>query len=132
MTRERLVLEPYAAENPEVGRWLSALEDSRRRTIRSTEGITPEDIDRTPPDGANSIGTLLYHVAAIEADWLFTEILEGTEPWPKDLFPFDVREQGGRLTPVKGISLRHHLEDSTLFGASCCRTCGRWWLTTSI
>jgi hypothetical protein len=108
MTRERLVLEPYAAENPGVGRWLSALEDSRRRTIRSIEGVTPH-IDRTPPDGANSIGTLLYHVAAIEADWLFTEILEGIEPWPKDLFPFDVREQDGRLTPVNGISLRHHL-----------------------
>jgi len=46
-----------------------------------------------PGDAPNTIGTLLYHVAAIEADWLFDDVLgaEAGVAWPAELFPFDVR-----------------------------------------
>src|SRR6266508_255093 len=96
--RKRLTLDPVAPD-PEVGRWLAALQDARGRTLRDLDGVTDEEIDRRPFEGANSIGTVLYHIAAIETDWLFEEIL-GAEasPWPQDLFPFAVREEDGRLT----------------------------------
>ncbi len=83
----------------------------RSRTLRELEGLPHRAVDWAPPGGGNSIGTLLYHVAVIEADWLFEEILGGEgPPWPQELFPFDVRETDGTLTPVRGLSLSDHRE----------------------
>lgn len=42
--RERLTLEPIA-DAPEVGRWLSALEDGRRDTLRELDTVTSEMLD---------------------------------------------------------------------------------------
>ena len=63
------------------------------------------------PLSRNTIGTLLYHIAAIELDWLYTEILE--QEFPGDLrswFPHDVRESEGNLTTVVGVSTQRHEE----------------------
>ena len=130
---------------PEIGRWLWALEDTRRRTKRSLEGLTQAVIDwphpltsspeverRTSgaggsdspllttavsPSGVgpgvrpgNSIGTLLYHLAAIEIDWLYSDVLQSQ--WPPELealFPLDVRDEQGHLSAVRGLSLGEHL-----------------------
>ena len=75
MTDERkvLVLEPLA-DDPEVGRWLAALEDARRDTIREVSSVSPEMVDARPDPLLNSIGTLLYHIALIEASWLLDDI----------------------------------------------------------
>ncbi len=73
--KERLTLEPIA-HDPEVGRWLAALEDGRRDTFKELESVSPEMVDWYPDAPLNSIGSLLYHIAVIEADWLATEILE--------------------------------------------------------
>jgi uncharacterized damage-inducible protein DinB len=108
--KRRLTLESSEATTPEVSRWLAAMQDARRRTLQELGPATDEALDRTSPTSGNSIGTLLYHVAAIEADWLLSEILENTKPFPESLFPFDVREEGGRLSPVTGLALGEHLE----------------------
>jgi uncharacterized damage-inducible protein DinB len=108
--RERLSLDPVA-EDPEVGRWLAAMQDARSRTLQELEALPADGVEWVPPGRGNSIGTLLYHVALIEADWLFEEILGGEGPaWPKDLFPFDVREVDGTLTPVRGLTMDDHLQ----------------------
>jgi uncharacterized damage-inducible protein DinB len=106
-----LVLEVTAAADPVVATWLSAMEDARGRTLRALEGIPVEHIDRTPEGGTNTIGALLYHIAAIEADWLFADILgpESDKPWPAELFPHDVRDDEGALTAIRGIPLEEHL-----------------------
>lgn len=113
--REHLHIPAIEGFVPEIGRAVWMLEDARTRTGHTLEGIAPEVIDWQPPVG-NSIGTLLYHIAAIEMDWLFTEITESKLPptvW--DAFPHDVRDAQGRLTVVKGISLDAHFKrlDST-------------------
>ena len=111
---------------PEIGRWLWALEDTRRRTKSSLDGLTQAVIDwphpltrslglRTSGEGpgvrpGNSIGTLLYHLAAIEIDWLYSDVLQSQ--WPPELealFPFDVRDEQGHLIAVRGLSLDGHL-----------------------
>lgn len=63
--REVLSLEPIA-DVPEVGRWLSTMEDARRDTLKEVEGIPDEALDWEPDRRTNTIGTLLYHVALIE------------------------------------------------------------------
>lgn len=113
--REILQIAPLDGFVPDIGRALWMLEDTRNETGRILEGISPEVIDWQPPV-ANSIGTLLYHIAVIEMDWLFNEVMEEKMPasvW--DAFPFPVRGVDDRLMVVKGISLDAHFKrlDST-------------------
>jgi uncharacterized damage-inducible protein DinB len=110
-TKENLTLKPLQAKEPLIGRWLSYLEDGRKRTKEVIENLPATILDWQGPSFQNSIGTLLYHIALIEADWLYVEILE--QPYPDFLatwFPFGVRDEGGRLTPVQGWELNRYLE----------------------
>jgi hypothetical protein len=109
--RERLVLESIA-DDPEVGRWLAALEDGRHDTLRELERVTPDMVDWYPDAPLNSIGSLLYHIALIEADWVANEILELGDEVPElsPLLPWPDREAGGHLSRVDGQTLGAHLE----------------------
>jgi uncharacterized damage-inducible protein DinB len=119
--KRQLVLNPLAGYPPEIGLWLAALEDSRRRTKRALEGISPAAIDFQTPCIDNTIGTLLYHIAAIEADWLYADVLQRDFP-PEivALLPHDVRDTQGRLTLVQGVSLAEHLDRFDRFRAALC------------
>jgi uncharacterized damage-inducible protein DinB len=111
-TKDRLLVDPLPGYQPEIGRALWGLEDGRRRTMNVLNGIAPFVIDWDPGGGENTIGTLLYHIAAIEADWLYAEVLE-RETFPPEAaarFPHDVRDDQGRLTVVSGVSLEEHLD----------------------
>jgi uncharacterized damage-inducible protein DinB len=93
----------------EIGAALWRLEDARAMTLRLLKNLPDNYADRQT--GGNSIGTILYHVALSEADWLFTEILE--EPYPdqlSELLPVDARDEAGLLTFVQGQALSQHLE----------------------
>jgi uncharacterized damage-inducible protein DinB len=110
-TKENLTLKPLQAKELLIGRWLSYLGDGRKRTKEVIDNLPVSTLDWLEPPAQNSIGTLLYHIAAIEADWLYVEILEQSYPdilatW----FPFDVRDESGRLTPVKDWELSRYLE----------------------
>jgi hypothetical protein len=110
--REHLTLETGLADAPEVGRWLAAMEDGRRDTMTELESVTEEMLDVCPPGSENTIGTTLYHIALIEADWLFDDVL-GQELRATELaslFPFDARDQHEILTGVTGIPLAEHLD----------------------
>jgi uncharacterized damage-inducible protein DinB len=107
--RGNLILTPLNGYAGDVGVWLSALQDTRQRTLRVLETIEPHWLDFVPEDG-ESIGTILYHIAAIEVDWLHEDILQ--TPFPPEieaLVPYDVRDANGKLTPVSE-SLKKHLE----------------------
>ena len=107
--RERLVLDPIATD-PEVGRWLAALEDGRRETLRELEGVSDALVDRTPDGPLDTIGTLLYHVGLIEADWVASDILGLDDPPELVAFlPWPDRDDAGRLTVVTGLPLAAHL-----------------------
>ena len=96
---------------PELGAALGMLGDTRRRTLDAVADIAADEVDRIPAGLENTIGSLLYHLAAIEADWLYADILQVPYPeWLDDWFPMDVREEDGRLTPVPGFTLAEHLE----------------------
>lgn len=110
MERRLIKLPPNFA--PEIGGYVWALQDTRQRTLRALEGIEAGVLDWFPGVGGNSIGTLLYHIAAIEADWLFADILEGRE-FPEEVaraLQYDVRDDQDHLVPVLGESLAQHLE----------------------
>lgn len=108
--RQLLILQPIAAD-PEVGRWLAALEDCRRDTLRELDGVTNAMLDVVPTGSDNSIATLLYHIALIEADWLLADVFgqqdaRSAEP---TLLPFMDRDADGQLTAVQGQTMAEHL-----------------------
>ena len=76
------------------------------------ERVGPEMIDARAPYHQHTIGTLLYHIALIEADWLYIEIQE-RDDYPDEAierFPWDHRDDQGRLTNVTGLPHNAHLE----------------------
>ncbi|MFN8423739.1 MAG: DinB family protein [Anaerolineae bacterium] len=82
----------------------------RKRTVEAgiMEGAM---VDWVPPGGRSSIGTVLYHIADIEADWLYVEVLEGDlPPAVAALFPYGTRDAAGKLTHVPGYTLEQHLD----------------------
>ncbi len=109
--REVLRLDPIA-DVPEVGRWLSAMEDARRDTLKELDGVPDDALDWAPNERTNTMGTLLYHIALVEDDWLFVDIFGQTEhrEQRRDLLPFDDRVEGDRLTPVTGMTMDEHLD----------------------
>ncbi len=99
----------YPSKEAEIGRWLGAFQDARQRTMEELEGVTQAAIDWLPDD-ESSIGTVLYHIALIEADWLYTEVLE--QPIPPEveaLLPYNHRDAQGHLTRIQGFNLDRYL-----------------------
>lgn len=94
---------------PAVARLRWMIEDTRQLTFETLADMPDTRLDWTPPVG-DSVGTLLYHIAVIEADWLYVEILE--QPFPPALaalFSHPIRTATGTLYPVVGEPLTEHL-----------------------
>jgi uncharacterized damage-inducible protein DinB len=110
-TRRRNIVGADLHPDPAITPWLWALQDARERTLEELAPVTPAMIDWQPPDGGSTIGTVLSHLATVEADWLYVEVLE--QPFPPEvvaLLPAEMRDARGRLTQVCGITLESHLE----------------------
>lgn len=108
--KEDLNLKPLNGYDDNIGQWLAALQDARQRTMEVLDAIEPEWLDFIPEDEEESIGTILYHIAAIETSWLYTEVLETNfPPGISALFPHDVRDDDGNLMPVTD-TLQNHLD----------------------
>jgi uncharacterized damage-inducible protein DinB len=108
--RRSLIAEHPAGYPPAIARWLWVFADTRRRTLEVLDGLDEALIDE-PGLGGNSIATILAHVAVIETDWLYVEILE--EDYPADLLvllPPDVRDEHGHLLATPGLPLARYLE----------------------
>ncbi len=97
---------------PEIGRWLWAMQEVRRQTLTLAANLDQAALEWRGPDGReNAIGTLLYHIALVETSWLFLDILEEVE-FPASVkadFPFDMGSVEGGLTAVSGVALDEHL-----------------------
>jgi uncharacterized damage-inducible protein DinB len=102
----RFSVEPIADCDPEIGRWLAILDDARKRTRYTLKLPKPEDLDAAPIVGLNSIGTLLYHIALVDLDWIYTNMLQ--QPYPADvaaLFPYPLQQKDERLYVMSGWDL---------------------------
>jgi uncharacterized damage-inducible protein DinB len=105
-------VEALPGYEPEIGRVLWMLEQGRERTKAVVAGLPAEAIDWAPEPTVNSIGALLYHIALIELDWLYVEVLED-RPFPPEMmirFAEGVRDESGQLALARGRSLQEHLD----------------------
>lgn len=108
---EQLCIKPLLATDPTIGRALWQLEGARGRLKEALTLLDEAMLDWEPYPGGNSVGTLLYHIAAIELDWLYCEVLEQEfSAKAQALLPYLVRDETGRLFPVTAVSLPNHLQ----------------------
>lgn len=104
---DTLVVAPLANCEEEIGRWLWCLEDIRSKLIERLAGISQTTLD-TRMGKSSSIGSLLYHIAMVEAGWLYVEVLcTDFPPEIEALFPVEPWSEDG-LTHVEGQSLEEH------------------------
>jgi uncharacterized damage-inducible protein DinB len=109
-SRKKNIVDLKLSSVPEIGSWLWAVEDCRQRTIESLADVSPAVVDWQPAAEESSMGTILYHIAAIEADWLYVEVLEQDfPPAVTALFAHEIRDEQGQLTQVSGMNLEQHL-----------------------
>lgn len=107
---------PLAVPGPDfdehgVARALWAFADARRRTVAAIAALPDAAVDWIPPEGSHTIGALLYHIAATEAEWVCLD-LQGLANLPdelRQLFADGVRNAAGRLAVPNGESLADHL-----------------------
>lgn len=108
--RKVLQIASLPGYEPEIGCWMSALEQVRHRTIALVQGLSQETLDWRGPDGnENSIGSLLYHIALVEVSWLYYDLL--LQEFPSSLekeFPHPMAIDGV-VTPLSKVPLSEHL-----------------------
>jgi uncharacterized damage-inducible protein DinB len=108
-------LPPLEGADPAVGPVLAAFQDARARTLKAIADLPPGALDARPAAGHNTIGTLLYHLALVEASWLYEDVL-GLTDYPPDilaLFPYDSRDEQGLLYALQGEPLDYYLDRLT-------------------
>ena len=106
----RLDLDLPPAKEPIIVQILAMLQDARRRTIESIKGVSDEALNWRRSSAESSIADLLYHIALVEADWLYEDV--AGVPYPKKikaLFPQEMRESDSRLVHVVPAPLDVHL-----------------------
>ena len=102
-TKEQHQVNILHSQSDEIGRALWQLDETRKRLIETVEAIEPQLLEWQADQTANSISTLLYHIAIIELDWLYVEVLERPfTPQLEALFPWSDRDKNGRLTIITG------------------------------
>lgn len=104
--RDTLIVEHRHHRDPTIASLLWMMEDSRRMLLETVAGLDQDTLDWEPEIGGNSIGSLLYHIAGVEMDWLYVEVLEKDPPEEiVTLFPADMREDDGHLARWRGEDL---------------------------
>lgn len=107
MGRRTLLVSSLTGYETEIGRWLWCLEDVRHSLVSRLTGMSQDLLDYQKGEG-HSIGTLLYHIAMVEADWLYHEVLQ--KDWDsevKSLFPLEIKTND-KLTHIEGESIEEH------------------------
>jgi len=108
--RDQLVIQPLEGYNAVVSFAAQSLQKEREKTLKAVERLEGQHLDAYVDGFPNSIGTLLYHIADIELDWLYSEILEQDVPKElQDLFPIYTHLEDGSLAPVQELDLANHL-----------------------
>ena len=79
--------------SPKLAEIYGMLTETRARLLEEVEGITQEQLDYTPDiKKFETIGTLLFHIAAIEFSWFFEDIFKEEMEYETWKYAFALRE----------------------------------------
>lgn len=112
--------EPVPGCPEPIGYALWHLQEAREWTLSYVDGITQEGLDSIPQGHRHSVGTLLYHIAVFEVDWVYTDVLgsdydmdrriPGCPPELAEVLPYPLLLEDQSYTPVSGEPLSTHLD----------------------
>lgn len=104
------LVEPLNGYIPEVGMALAVLADARQRTMKYMDGLPPEAVDWDLAPNFPTMGSILYHIAAVEVNWVYGIVLQQDMPINlADWFPRTILDDRNDINPVRNISLDGHL-----------------------
>jgi uncharacterized damage-inducible protein DinB len=84
-----------------------ALEFRMPAVLAAVAGLTDADVSWQPPNGANSIGWLLWHIAEVEDNWIRAAVLSLPRRYP---FGASVKDAAGAERPSKDALLDYLYE----------------------
>ena len=73
------IIGPMEGYTPHIGSLLSMMNWMRFVMLRSVEGMNKDQLDFLLDDNANSVGAMLYHLAATDR-WYYLNTIEGIAP----------------------------------------------------
>ena len=96
---------------PLVGRYLTMLADCRSLTIEAIKAMRYDLLYWRRNEFDSNISDLLYHIALVEADWLFVDVLQRTIPPELNRhLAYEDRDAQGRLIHIGTEELEASLE----------------------
>jgi uncharacterized damage-inducible protein DinB len=81
-----------------------ALEFRTPAVLKKVAGLSDADLSWHPPNGANSIGWLLWHIAEVEDNWIRAAVLNLPRRYP---FGASVKAAGDAAPPSKDALLAY-------------------------
>ncbi|KPL58859.1 DinB family protein [Rossellomorea vietnamensis] len=96
--------------SPQISFLVSQMDYARKTTLDSVKGLTSSELDFLPCEGANSIGALLLHMAAVEKGFqieLFDERRPNEQEMTEWGAAYSLGEEGRKN--IKGYSLEFYL-----------------------
>lgn len=91
---------------PRIATYLAMLEDCRRDTKTTVQDMDEESLAWRLAERDSSTSDLLYHIAFVEADWLYAEVLQESVPRKlAEYLPHEDRDAAGRLNHAAGETL---------------------------
>lgn len=96
---------------PQIGHLVSQMNYVRQTTFSAVDGLTTVELDELSHGNGNSIGALLYHIAAVEKGFQI-EIFDNRKPNEEEMnewgAPYLLGEKGREY--IKGHSLRFYTD----------------------
>jgi len=100
-----------ACAEPLVGRYLTMLADCRALTIETIKSLRFDLLYWRRNEFDSNISDLLYHIALVEADWLYVDVLERSIPAElNEHLVYEDRDAHGRLVHIGTEELEASLE----------------------
>jgi uncharacterized damage-inducible protein DinB len=97
----KLDMDLVDCREPIVARYLTMLADCRTNTMESIKNLRFDLLYWRRNDFDSNISDLLYHIAYVEADWLYTNVLEQRIPVGlTEHLSYQERDRNGRLVHI--------------------------------
>ncbi|WP_053220062.1 DinB family protein [Virgibacillus senegalensis] len=100
-----------AGYSPQIGHLVSMMDYARETTLNAVHGLTTKQLDYLPGNNSNTIGALLFHMAAMEFGFQI-ELFEGREPNQQEMkdwgAAYSLGNQGRE--EIRGYPLDYYLD----------------------
>ncbi|UFU00237.1 DinB family protein [Radiobacillus kanasensis] len=107
---KELKIDKIEGFTPQIGHLVSQMNYVRKTTLEAVRDLTTYELDFLPSKDGNSIGALLYHMAAVEKGFQI-EIFDGRSPNEQEMAewgaPYSLGEKGRE--DIKGYSLEFYI-----------------------